>query len=142
MPEAGDPDAGRLEPINQFYGSYRTGDMDALRASLHPEVVIHVGGSGAVAGRYEGRAGMDEFLAIVAEHAGQAVAEVEDIAVGRERIFAREILTGRRMDSPGEVWTIPLVVQFRVSGGLITEVRITPEDAEIYSAFYAPRQAG
>jgi len=52
---------------------------------------------------------MDEFLEIVAAHAGQATAEVEELAVGRELIFAREILTGRRADSPDQVWTIPLV---------------------------------
>ncbi len=142
MAEVADGDPSRLEPIHQFYGSYRSGDLDALRASLHPDVVIHVGGSGVVAGRYEGRAGMDEFLEIVAAHAGQATAEVEEIAVGRELIFAREILTGRRSDSPDEVWTIPLVAQFRVRDGLISEVRITPEDAELYSAFYAPMRSG
>jgi ketosteroid isomerase-like protein len=131
-------DGGRLQAVRRFYASYASGDLDALRASLAPDVVIHVGGSGAVAGTYQGRAGMDAFLEIVAAHALDASAEVEDVAVGEVLIFAREILTARRFDSPGETWTIPLIAQFRVTGGLISEVRITPENAERYSALYAP----
>ena len=128
----------RLEVVRRFYASYAAGDLDRLRATLAPDVVILVGGSGEVAGRYVGRQGMDDFLALVAAHAARVSARIEDVAAGDEIIFSREILTASRRDSPAEEWTIPLVAQFRVTEGMIHEVRITPEDAEHYSAFYAP----
>jgi ketosteroid isomerase-like protein len=129
----------RLAPIRAFYASFATGDFTALKDQLTADVVLRVASAGVVTGRYAGHAGIDAFLDIVIDHTGgMASAVVEDLAIGTTIAFAREIVTLRRRDDPGVEHTYELVVQFWLRDGRISEIRITPEDAQGYGAFYAP----
>lgn len=127
------PTAGQV--ATRLYRALVDGDVDAAVACLHPDVVLHVPGTHALAGTHRG---LDEVLHF--QLASQATTddgetlEVLDVMEGTSGVGVLCRVTGTRGDRRLDNSTVHLL---RVEDGRVTEIRFHNFDGVAVDAFWS-----
>lgn len=124
--------------LQRGYAALAEGDLTTLDALLADEVIVHIAGSGPLAGDWFGK---EAFFALVemASQLNDALFHVvhdvlvnDDHAVGLVRMQARR---------GGRVLDLPVVHVLHVEDGKVREVWFHPYDQDVADAFWIPEPA-
>ncbi|HWD42141.1 MAG TPA: nuclear transport factor 2 family protein [Actinomycetota bacterium] len=106
--------------IRQGYDAFSRGDMDALRALFHPDVVWHAPGRHQLAGDHQGVDAVLGYLGRTVElTGGNFRVEVHDVVANDEHAVGLHVAHAER---GGRTLRDNTVLVFQISDGKATEV--------------------
>lgn len=133
MNETLTPTPGQV--ANRLYQALLEDDVDGAVACLHPDVVLHVPGTHALAGEHRGLDGVLRFqLASRATTDDGETLEVLDVMEGPSTAAVLCRVTATRGDRRLDNSTVHLL---RVEDGRVTEVRFHNFDGATVDAFWS-----
>jgi hypothetical protein len=121
--------------LRDVYAAAAEGDVERLRALIHPDVVWHVPGRNVLAGEYKG---VDEVLGLLGQLAaltdGTFRAELHDVVAGDDHVVGLHAEHGQRA---GRSLQARLALIGHVRDGRLAEVWEGHLDAEAFDSFWS-----
>ena len=123
------------ELVRAGYDAFVRGDLEAVAGFLHPDVLWHVGGSGALAGVYKGHGELFGLFARLAELTeGSISITARDILTSEDHVIVLTTMKARRggvdLEDDG-------VAVFKIVDGKASEVWVFAENQGAMDAFFA-----
>ncbi|NHB59026.1 nuclear transport factor 2 family protein [Acinetobacter sp. 194] len=128
--------------ITEFYAAFSRGNAEEILQYVTDDFIMHVPGQGLNAGEYWGKEGFKKFLDNIASYGGgEFSVSVPTVAINDDVIYTREQIIMNRKANPAEMWTLRLIMEYRLKDNLISEAWTIPMDPDIYDAFWTPGAA-
>ena len=131
-PPAHDHPNDRL--VRAIWAATSSGDADALREQLAPDVVWHARSAGLLSGAYDGVEAVIEFLARTGDLADDLCMDLSDVFVSNRGAVASYHVAARRGD---RVLDADMLLVAHIREGRVTEVLTVPVDAEESDRFWS-----
>jgi ketosteroid isomerase-like protein len=112
--------------LERYARAWESGDVAAIVASYHDDIVLHWYGRNALAGEHRGKAAALAALGELARLAGRKLVGVDDLLVGATR---GALLVRERFEREGRVLELERVLVFRVQDERIAECWAYDRDA-------------
>lgn len=123
------------EMIRKLYDAFAVADLETIQQSLHDDAVLHVAGTGPIAGVYKGK---DEVLGLLGElvsrSEGTFKAVIHDVLANDEHVVALSKVTAQRADRTLDDRGVEV---FHVQDGKITEAFFTGVDIADFHEFFS-----
>jgi uncharacterized protein len=115
--------------VRELARRFQAGDRDGARALMHPDIRVEQPVSLPHGGVHRGHDGLDRMGAAFAEHWDRSIADprVHDAYPLAVQVTS-QTWTAR---STGRSATVDVVELITVTGGLVTEIRVFPQDTHL-----------
>jgi uncharacterized protein len=121
--------------VRELARRFQAGDRDGARALMHPDIRVEQPASLPHGGLHQGHAGLDRM--------GNAFAEHWDRTLGGSRILDAEPVVQITTQTwtarvTGRAATVDVVELMAVADGLVTEIRVFPQDTHLLLGLLEP----
>jgi ketosteroid isomerase-like protein len=129
--------------IQDFYGAFLRGDMEAVTKYISGDFIMHVPGKGLNAGEYWGADGLKKFASnIFAYNGGTFNMKVPTLAVSGDTAFTQEIIQLNRKQDPKRMFELRFTMQYSIKNGKVSEAWTIPDDLYAYDDYWTPPVTG
>ena len=129
--------ATNREIVEEIYAAANRGDLEALAANFHPDVVLHQAPSLPYGGDHKGReATMACLLAMFTEHWDVSALTVHNIAVDGDMVISAVDLTAIARPTGRQV-EMPFRECFTIRDGLVVDLQPFYYDTAAVAAAFA-----
>jgi uncharacterized protein len=111
--------------VRRYCDAWRRGDVPAIIACYHDDVVLHYFGRSPLAGDHRGKAAALGVLAKVQQVSGRRLLEIHDTLASEEHAI---ILAREQFERDGKRLEAKRVLVYHVRDGLLAECWIYDED--------------
>jgi uncharacterized protein len=118
--------AGAVALVTELGRRFRAGDLDAAFALYHPDLRIDQPGSLPHGGTHRGREGAEAMAAMFSRHWDRTIGEAR--LMGSGEVAVQVTTQTWTAGSTGRSATVDVVELFAVAEGLITAIRVFPQD--------------
>jgi uncharacterized protein len=115
--------------VRELARRFQAGDRYRARALMHPDIVVTQPASMPHGGAHRGHDGLDRMGTAFAEHWDRSIADARILDAGPVVVqVTSQTWTAR---SSGRSATVDVVELITVADGLVTEIRVFPQDTHL-----------
>ena len=122
--------------MEDYLAAARAGDWERAFEFMSEDVVLHVPGRSAYAGRHEGKAALREFLKSALEGTTQVDVDLVDALIGEEHVG---LMLRERLVRPDRTLEMSRLNVYRVRDGQIVEAWIFEANQYAVDEFMEPQ---
>ena len=117
------------EVARELARRFQAGDRDGARALMHPDIRVEQPASLPHGGEHRGHAGLDRMGAAFAEHWERAITDPR--IVGAYALVVQVTTQTWTARATGRAATVDVVELISVADGLVTDIRVFPQDTHL-----------